>query len=502
MSEPGDENESVELTRLEAWSGYDLISQTIDVESKAEWDRKSSLEQRAINIITSSGVLVTLAFGFTTLIQRGNNFQSLVGHDRWMLAVSVSLFVAAALVALFINFPLRYSQLRVTRLRRMLYLPLPHDKATPAGGQPPPSVQPSDTARDPAGGQPSPGGQPDDSAGEERINSKLLEERLRAFLGNGQRAPTPVDVAVRRTVLRYELDRGFIQVLADARSLNRTKAIALFVSMALEVVAIGFLAAAVVYVVSNINLATGQGTAATKATVSVSSKSLGFPVSGAAPVGLGLASPVQQVTITNTGKVPVQMGYGSPSGADPTISSTYPNGFTIIGNSCAGNTIPAGTACTFSVDFTPTTLNDETGTLTVYDNAAGGRQTISLTGQGTAAQARLSSTKLTFSSSWVGKASSPQKITVTNTGTVPQQMGYWNPSKSNPSVSASYASDFSILSNGCADNTIPVGTTCTFEVEFTPSTSNTETGMLLIYGNTADNPQEIPVQGCISSSNA
>jgi hypothetical protein len=238
---------------------------------------------------------------------------------------------------------------------------------------------------------------------------------------------------------------------------------------------------------------------ATSATVTVSTASLTFPASGAAPVGLGETSPAQTVTVTNTGKVPVQMGFASPSGDDPSISSTYANDFAITSNSCAGNTIPAGTTCTFSLTFTPSTLNDEIGTLTIYDNAIGGPQTISLSGQGTAAQASLSTGALTFTAPAVGDTSAPQKVTVTNDGTVPLQMGYGTTSKTNPVVTGSYSGDFTILDNSCADYTIAVGTTCTFEVEFTPSTSNEETGTLDIYGNTATNPQQITLQGTIAS---
>jgi hypothetical protein len=215
---------------------YDLITQSIEVESEAEWNRKSSLEQRGIGVITASGVLVTLAFGFTTLIQHGRNFAALIGRERWLLVVSVALFVAAAIVALILNLPLGYSQLRLTRLRRMLQLPLPND------AQEAPSAEGarSGSARQVVEG--------------ESIDGTVLGRRLCEQLQSGKWSPSDIDAAVRRTVLRYELSRGFIRVLADARRINRVKAIALFVAMVLDVVAIGFLAAAAAYVVSNVKL--------------------------------------------------------------------------------------------------------------------------------------------------------------------------------------------------------------------------------------------------------
>jgi hypothetical protein len=238
---------------------------------------------------------------------------------------------------------------------------------------------------------------------------------------------------------------------------------------------------------------------ATTATVSVSATSLTFPAAKGGLVGLGLTSAAQKVTITNTGTVPVNMGFGSPSGDDPAISTTYGTDFAITSNTCASNTIPAGKTCAFSVSFTPSTLNDEVGTLTVYDNAVGGPQTISLTGQGTAAQATLSATSLTFSSPKVGTTSAPQTETVTNSGTVPLEMGYGTKSKTNPVVTGSYSADYTILDNSCATYTIAVGTTCTFEIDFTPSTANQENATIDIYGNTAANPQQIALNGTVTS---
>jgi hypothetical protein len=88
----------------------------------------------------------------------------------------------------------------------------------------------------------------------ESIDGTVLGRRLCEQLRSGKWSPSDIDAAVRRTVLRYELSRGFIRVLADARRINRVKAIALFVAMVLDVVAIGFLAAAAAYVVSNVKL--------------------------------------------------------------------------------------------------------------------------------------------------------------------------------------------------------------------------------------------------------
>jgi hypothetical protein len=64
VSEPGDAKAS------------EIYAAVIDHELEQERERATSLEQRAIAVVTSSGVLVTLVFGFGTLIkgQGGLNF--------------------------------------------------------------------------------------------------------------------------------------------------------------------------------------------------------------------------------------------------------------------------------------------------------------------------------------------------------------------------------------------------------------------------------------------
>jgi len=69
---------------------------------------KASLEQRAITVITTSGVLVTLAFGFAAAITKAQNFKNFTEEERVLLVAALSLFCIAALIALLINVPKSY----------------------------------------------------------------------------------------------------------------------------------------------------------------------------------------------------------------------------------------------------------------------------------------------------------------------------------------------------------------------------------------------------------
>ncbi len=56
---------------------------------RLEWDRKKSLEQRAITVITTSGTLVTLIFALTSVISKGRTFANIVRAERIPLQTSL-----------------------------------------------------------------------------------------------------------------------------------------------------------------------------------------------------------------------------------------------------------------------------------------------------------------------------------------------------------------------------------------------------------------------------
>jgi hypothetical protein len=85
------------------------------------WSTKASLEQRAISLITTSGVLVTLAFGFTAAVAKGNHFANFTAAERDVLIAALALFVVSAVIALTVNQPKSYA---VPDFRDLLGIPL------------------------------------------------------------------------------------------------------------------------------------------------------------------------------------------------------------------------------------------------------------------------------------------------------------------------------------------------------------------------------------------
>ena len=101
---------------------------------------------------------------------------------------------------------------------------------------------------------------------------------------------------------------------------------------------------------------------------------------------VGTTSPAQSVTLTNSGNTTLNI-------TSITITGTDHGDFAQT-NTC-GSSLGAGKSCTISVTFKPTQINTRTGTLSVTDNGApGSPQKVSLTGTGTVVE--LSPTSLHF----------------------------------------------------------------------------------------------------------
>jgi hypothetical protein len=96
-----------------------VIVKLLDAAVASEVCRKSSLEQRALAVITSSGVLVTLLFGLAALVTKTTSF--ILGPPaNYVLAASCFLFLVAAGFGLAANWPRNYTAPTVDSLREYL----------------------------------------------------------------------------------------------------------------------------------------------------------------------------------------------------------------------------------------------------------------------------------------------------------------------------------------------------------------------------------------------
>ena len=169
---------------------------------------------------------------------------------------------------------------------------------------------------------------------------------------------------------------------------------------------------------------------------------------------VGVVSAAQTVILLNSGSAAVNITKVSITGD---FSQT---------NNCPSS-LGAGANCSFLVYFTPTAAGARTGTLSIITSASSAAQTVGLTGSGIGVTAQVSAGSLTFASQLVGTASPPQTVTLTNVGTTPFSL-----------TTANISGDFSQTSNCPAS--LEGGSSCTFQIVFTPTATGTRKGALSI----------------------
>ena len=192
-------------------------------------------------------------------------------------------------------------------------------------------------------------------------------------------------------------------------------------------------------------------------TVSLSTSTLSF-----GNQALGTTSAVQSVTVTNTGSATLTFsGIG--------VYGVEAPDWAPLSNTCSGG-LQAGHSCTVSAKFTPQAAGARSATIKLTDNAPNSPQEVALTGTGVAPVASFSVPNLSFSVQTVGFSSSPQPVTLTNSGT------------SNLTISSIVANGDYTQTNNCVSPIAPNGS-CTINVTFTPEVAWARMGTIIVTGN-------------------
>jgi hypothetical protein len=147
-----------------------------------------------------------------------------------------------------------------------------------------------------------------------------------------------------------------------------------------------------------------------------------------------------------------------------------------------GTSVPAAGTCTFTVTFTPTAPGPRFGSILVQDDGAGSPHFINLVGDGSTSIASLSATSLSFPSLQVNQSSTPQSVTLTNNGNATLNL-------SNIAITGDYAQ-----TNNCPA-ALGVGSTCTFQITFTPTAGGARNGALTLTDDAPDSPQSVTLTG-------
>ena len=189
----------------------------------------------------------------------------------------------------------------------------------------------------------------------------------------------------------------------------------------------------------------------------------------------GTTSPQQSVTLAPLGNAPVSLSSIAAGGDFALVTAA---------TSCpySGGMLAAGTACTVDVSFTPTATGTRSGTVTITYTGEGSPETVALSGVGIVSAANLLPTSLSFGVQYVGTASSPQSVTLTNPTTLPL------------TVSTVMNSSGWTQSNNCMP-VVAANSSCTINVSFEPTLSGPQTGTLTVTDYANNSPQTVTLSG-------
>jgi hypothetical protein len=186
------------------------------------------------------------------------------------------------------------------------------------------------------------------------------------------------------------------------------------------------------------------------------------------------------VTLMNAGTEPLTVTSIAVSGTD--FHET---------NNCVGIVPGGGGRCTINVTFTPTVLVAETEDLSINDNATGTPHVVTLTGTGINATTTVLFTPndLVFTARTINTTSPPQKVIMTNSG----EYGQVALTITNITTTG----DFAVTSNTCpvSPATLGVNQSCTIFVTFTPTSTGTDTGRLVVSDNVGSGTSGISLVG-------
>lgn len=215
-------------------------------------------------------------------------------------------------------------------------------------------------------------------------------------------------------------------------------------------------------------------------TVSVSPTMKDF---GTLPVST--SSSDQKFTVTTTG--------GSLNVDSISMTGTNANQFTIQNDSCTGKIIAPGTGgCTFYAKFSPSSVGAKAANVAIVDNDSNTTEMIALNGTGIANQIpTLSFSPTSFlygvlSDAW----SSPQTITLSNTGAAPVTI-------SSLTLSGTNANQFSIpiATDYCTGETVAAYGNCSFQVIFYLASTGKKTADVNVTALYYDSPASLALFG-------
>ncbi len=197
----------------------------------------------------------------------------------------------------------------------------------------------------------------------------------------------------------------------------------------------------------------------------------------------------QQQNTTSAPKNITMQNFGTTALTITSITAT--KNYAVSANTCGTSLAPA-TSCTISVTFTPSIVGTVNGSLTIKDSDPTSPQVVSLTGTGTGAPTvKLSPGSLSFGSVLIKTSSTPQTVTVTNTGA--GVLTFTGGNATGIKITGANVADYS-QTNNCGTS-LAAGASCTITVTFTPQTTGTLTADVTLTDNATTKTQTVSLSG-------
>ncbi len=215
------------------------------------------------------------------------------------------------------------------------------------------------------------------------------------------------------------------------------------------------------------------GIGLTPPTDTLSATSLAFP-----PTAIGLSSPVQSITLTNSGDAALMQI------AAVTTANNRPFS---VANNC-GPSLPGHASCSLAVEFIPQAIGSVSGTLTITD--ALHTQVVTLNGQGTlppltsqASPPQASPSSLDFGGYALGVATQSQTVTISNINRSPLTLA---------SITQPDDPSYTVSSSSCKGVLDP-GASCQMTIVFTPAAVGAHASSLKINGMVGSTPESTSI---------
>ena len=170
------------------------------------------------------------------------------------------------------------------------------------------------------------------------------------------------------------------------------------------------------------------------------------------------------------------------------IGGAQASAFAISADGCSGHAVAPGSSCSLQLAFTPPSSGSFNAALTLADDAPGAPQTVVLSGSGETSTVTVTPSALGFGAVAGGSTSSPEDITVTDSGSGELTVD-------GATIGGAQPSAFRISDDGCAGMTISAGDSCTIAVEYQPPAGGTYAATLSIADDGTGSPQQVMLSG-------